>query len=301
MYKLCILTNIKNHIVPIKKMQQIPIRYFKESTSKKRFKILKIENEVFENDMIQELHRHTFFFALFLEKGSGEHIIDFKKYPIKNHSIFFMRPGQVHQITLKKGSSGYLVQFDKNFYAPTKKPSKFILRKVSYKNYCTLNSENFEKLLNILTSIHKEYVQKEKFYEEVIKAQLQTLFIKIVRQSKNPEKISKTESYSQEKLEEFFELIENNFSSRKKVAEYANMMSLSNFQLNKITKETLGKTSSQVLNDHILLEAKRNLLGTSNQINQIAYHLGYEDASYFIRFFKKNTGISPEKFRKNFK
>jgi len=79
------------------------------------------------------------------------------------------------------------------------------------------------------------------------------------------------------------------------------MMHLSAYQLNAITKTALGKTSSELINEWIILESKRNLLATTNQINQIAFQLGYEDVSYFIRFFKKHTGYSPEAFRANFK
>lgn len=73
------------------------------------------------------------------------------------------------------------------------------------------------------------------------------------------------------------------------------------YQLNSIAKSMLGKTCSALINAHMILEAKRNLLATANQINQIASHLGYEDVSYFIRFFKKHTGYSPEQFRQNLK
>jgi AraC-like DNA-binding protein len=79
------------------------------------------------------------------------------------------------------------------------------------------------------------------------------------------------------------------------------MLNLSNYQLNAITKTTLGKTCSEVIDEYIILESKRNLLATSNQVTQIAFHLGYEDVSYFIRFFKKHTGYSPEAFRNNFR
>ena len=77
-------------------------------------------------------------------------------------------------------------------------------------------------------------------------------------------------------------------------------MNLSSYQLNEITKTTIGKTASELINEHIILEARRNLLATSNQIKDIADHLGYEDVSYFIRFFKKHSGFSPEAFRLNF-
>lgn len=76
-------------------------------------------------------------------------------------------------------------------------------------------------------------------------------------------------------------------------------MNLSVYQLNAITKATLGKTSSSIINDYVVLEAKRHLLATSLQVNQVAYQLGYEDVSYFIRFFKKHMGCSPQAFREN--
>jgi YesN/AraC family two-component response regulator len=61
----------------------------------------------------------------------------------------------------------------------------------------------------------------------------------------------------------------------------------------------MAKTASELINEYIILEAKRYLLATPNQIKEIADQLGYEDVSYFIRFFRKQTGYSPEAFRHN--
>jgi AraC family transcriptional activator of pobA len=79
------------------------------------------------------------------------------------------------------------------------------------------------------------------------------------------------------------------------------MLSMTPYQLNAITKGLLKKTVSELINEYIILEAKRLLVGTVNQVNQIADELGYDDPSYFIRFFKKQTGLTPEAFRQNFK
>jgi AraC-like DNA-binding protein len=95
--------------------------------------------------------------------------------------------------------------------------------------------------------------------------------------------------------------MEAHISKLKQVSQYAEMLHLSSYQLNAITKSMLGKTCSAMIDEHIILESKRYLLATSGQVNQIAYQLGYEDVSYFIRFFKKHTGYSPEAFRKNFR
>ncbi len=283
-------------------MKEISVRQIKEPDFSDGFSIRDIGALLSEKDMVQELHRHNFFFVLFLEKGNGEHSIDFINYPVNDYSVFFMRPGQVHQLTLKQGSNGYLMQFNREFYTPKEEPVNFVLRKVSYKNYCPLSGEKFSKLLSKLSFIFEEYTQKQDRYKEVITASLEILFIELVRQSKNPKEIKNDGTkYSQNQLEELLERLQKHIVTHKQVIKYAEMMHLTTFQLNKITKETTGKTCSQLINEQIVLEAKRNLLATTNQINQIAFDLGFEDPSYFIRFFKKHANFSPEAFRKNFK
>ena len=122
-----------------------------------------------------------------------------------------------------------------------------------------------------------------------------------MRQIQNPQTIAKDVSpYTQERLEEFLELLEIHVTSHKQASQYADLMNLSPYQLNEITKATIGKTSSEFINEFITLEAKRYLLATPNPIKDIAFHLGYEDVSYFIRFFKKHTEFSPEVFRHHF-
>ena len=95
----------------------------------------------------------------------------------------------------------------------------------------------------------------------------------------------------------FLDLIEENILKYKQVSKYAEMLNLTVYQLNAITKGLLNKNASELINEYIILESKRNLLATSNLVSQIAYNLGFEDTSYFIRFFKKHTGYTPEIFR----
>ena len=97
------------------------------------------------------------------------------------------------------------------------------------------------------------------------------------------------------------EQLGKHITNLKQVSQYADLLNLSSYQLNSITKTTIGKAASVLINEQIILEAKRYLLATPNQVKDIADHLGFEDISYFIRFFKKHTGYSPEAFRKNSK
>lgn len=283
-------------------MKNIPVKQIKEPGFSDSFSIRDIGDMLSGNDLVQELHRHNFFLILVLEKGKGQHTIDFNPYSVNDYSVFFMRPGQVHELTLKNGCTGYIMQFSADFYSPHDQSTHQTFLKVSNKNYCSVKTGRFKRLFSIVTAIFQEYKEKQDKYKEVIKANLDIFFIELARQSKNPSTVSKNESpYAQERLEEFLHLVQTNITNTKQVAEYAEMMHLSTFQLNKITKEAIGKNCSQVINEQIILEAKRNLLATTSQVNQIAYDLGFEDPSYFIRFFKKQTHLSPEAFRKNFK
>ncbi len=283
-------------------MKKIPVRHIKDSFFLDRFSIRAIESLVAEGDLIHELHRHDFYFVLFIKNGTGEHEIDFIKYEVDNYSVFFIRPGQVHQLKLGKGSTGFMLQFTSDFYAPRENPASVVLRKVSNKSHCHLSTERFEKVALLLQAIFQEFTQKQDRYKEVVKASLDILFIELVRQSSNLNKIANAAKiYTQERLEELQELLEKNIHTKKQVSEYAEMLSITPYQLNAITKALLQKTGSELINEHIILEAKRMLIGTGNQVNLVADMLGYDDPSYFIRFFKKQTGLTPEAFRQNFK
>jgi AraC family transcriptional activator of pobA len=285
-------------------MKQIPVR--KIASSPKhiggKFSIRAIEQVLQGNDQIHDLHKHDFFFVLVLQQGKGTHEIDFIPYSIQDHSIFILRPGQVHKLELQATSTGFLMEFDLTFYQPRNTISEQRWKKASSKNYCEVEAAKYRKLHTILTTIFNEFATKQEGYLEVIKASLDIFFIEYIRQSLNPKSIAKPEGiYIQERFEELIQLLEVDIGSMKNVSQYANLLNLSSYQLNAITKASVGKTVSDLINEQIILEAKRHLLATSNQIKDIADHLGYEDVSYFIRFFKKHSGHSPEAFRKNFK
>ena len=285
-------------------MQHIPIRQLPESNQEPTlvgsFSIRSLEAILDGKELVEELHRHDFFLMLILIKAKGLHEIDFISYEVGHYSIFLLRPGQVHKLHLKHGSTGYLVQFKTDYFLSHNKSSPQLLRKVGNQNHYPLNADLFKKMDPLLSSILLEYNEKQEEYHEVIKANLSILFIQLLRQREDTGPDHTHTPYQQEKLEKFLELLEGNITQYKQVSQYADLLHLSVYQLNAITKALLNKNASQLINEYSILEAKRNLLATVNQVSQIAYHLGYEDVSYFIRFFKKHTGYTPDAYRQNF-
>ncbi len=286
-------------------MKSIPIRTIQstqiEPDPSKSFSIKKVGGLQEYQDRIQELHRHDFFYLLSLEKGDGTHSIDFKEYKVTDNSIYFMRPGQVHEHTLNAGSTGFLMAFQPGFYPYLKDPEhKKGLRQASQTNYYKFSIDDFHFLKSILVNIFIEFEKQTKHYEEVIRSFLNILFTSINRIG-NSEKLGTGYSLFSKRLEVLFELIEKDISIAKKVSYYANKMNLSIYQLNTVTQKLLGKNASELIAKYIVLESKRRLLTTDDKIKEVAFQLGFEDASYFIRFFKKHTGTTPNVFRNNFK
>jgi AraC family transcriptional regulator, transcriptional activator of pobA len=267
-----------------------------------RFSIRNLNDVLNGRDLVHDLHKHDFYFILAIEAGDGFHEIDFTRYDIQNNSVFILRPGQVHQLQLRADSTGYLLEFDSSFFQPKNAATEQRWKRATSKTYCEVEEVRFKNLMTYLSNSFKEYTSRQEGYNEAIKANLDLFFIEFVRQSRNPKAAASTaNTYIQERYEELLRLLEANIRDFKRVSQYAKLANLSVYQLNAITKTSVGKTMADLINEQIILEAKRNLLATPNQIKDIAWHLGYEDTSYFIRFFKNHTGQSPDAYRKNFK
>lgn len=283
-------------------IRTIPIRHIQPAPTELRpsgsFSIRDIRTLFTSDTMVQELHRHTFFYILALSKGTGTHEVDFTPYDVHDYSVFFLRPGQVHQLTLHRGSAGYVVAFTPEFYSSPSNTANQLVRKVSTTNAYQLDASAFEQAFAPCTAMFREYTNKREQYQESIKAQLTVLFIELLRHQQHCS-VERANLYQQEQFEKLIELLETHLVTHKHVSHYAALLHLSPYQLNAITKAIAGKTCSELITDYLLLEAKRHLLATSNQVTHIAYLLGYDDVSYFIRFFRKHTGYSPEAFRQN--
>jgi AraC family transcriptional regulator, transcriptional activator of pobA len=286
-------------------MKKIPIRQLtippQIQSAAGRFKIRRIEDIVGQTALFHDLHRHNFYFILAINRASGKHEIDFTEHRVTDNTIFFLRPGQVHQLELSAGSTGYLVEFDQEFYPAKEGISGQRLRKASNKNVCRFDADRFNRLCAQLSTMYEEYTGRLEGYHDIIKFTLDIFCIEYMRQSVNDNTAITVQTYTQERFEDFLELLEKHISKYKQVSDYVALMNLSAYQLNEITKSSIGKTASELITEHIILEAKRYLLATSNQVKEIADLIGYEDVSYFIRFFKKHTGYSPEAFRTSIK
>jgi AraC family transcriptional regulator, transcriptional activator of pobA len=159
-----------------------------------------------------------------------------------------------------------------------------------------LSNKRLKRIEFIYDQIVEEYNGTELMKFQKIASQLNILYIEISRfylQGTVTAKRKQTQIAQVRKLES---LIDLNFKNVKFPKDYAEMMFISDKHLNRISKATLNKTTSDLISDRIILEAKRMLMYGSLSVSEIAFELGYGDNSYFFRMFKKKTGQTPLEF-----
>ncbi|SEB81579.1 AraC-type DNA-binding protein [Tenacibaculum sp. MAR_2009_124] len=282
------------------KTQNIQIRSIKEPHNPGIFSIQNLTQLLKDGDMFEKIHRHDFFYILVIHSGKGNHQIDFENFNISGNSIFILKPGQVHQLYLKKDSQGYLICFETDFYQIQDIQTKKVFNTVNRVNLFSIPFNSFQNIKPHFDAIYNEHTSQQSLFKKSIITHLTLIYIELFRLLKNDISLKKTGSYEEEVLENLIELIEHNAHQQKQVSFYALSLNLTAFQLNSVLKTTLGKTCLQLLNEQLVLESKRNLLATTNQVKEIAFQLGYDDPSYFSRFFKKHTGYTPDNFRKKY-
>ncbi|MCF0055887.1 AraC family transcriptional regulator [Dyadobacter sp. CY356] len=239
------------------------------------------------------IHRHDFYeFLWFTDvKPRQVHFIDFIKYPISRNQLFLLLPDQVHNID-KRDKVGYLFAISKDFF------ERLIAGDIFKLFYHTVNFSIivpdsqvclFHKLIDLIQLEHDGEKRPA-----ILESYLRSWFLHCIEFQKD---IRKDEN-KDNRMNLLIESVENHFKSQRSAAFYANELSLSAKRLNELTKDTYGKTINQIINERLILEAKREISCFDKSIKEISYELGFSEPAYFTRFFGKQTGHTPEDFRK---
>lgn len=97
----------------------------------------------------------------------------------------------------------------------------------------------------------------------------------------------------------FREAVEKNFCRRYPLEHYSKALGVTAAQLRSACAKVARKAPLQILQDRVLVEAKRLLLYSNMSISEVAYYLGFDDAAYFSRLFQRRAGVSPRGFRQS--
>ena len=106
-----------------------------------------------------------------------------------------------------------------------------------------------------------------------------------------------TLSRADARVEELRQLVDEHFRKERLISFYAEKLAMTPDRLNDHVKRATGVTAGHLIRQRVLSEAKRQLVFTNQPIHEISYDLAFSDPSHFTRFFRKQTGMTPQAFR----
>ncbi|MDN3584708.1 AraC family transcriptional regulator [Mucilaginibacter flavus] len=247
-------------------------------------------------------HRHDFYHMVFFTRGAGTHSVDFETFNIQPYHIYFMAPGQVHGWSFEGEVDGYVVNFSAGFFKSFLLDSQyldnfpFFSGNVQY-SVMDIPAAEQSAAITVMEKAVKEADSRGRFRLDTLRVLLLEFFLLLVK-STGADKANNKVGHNHALLRNYEKLIEQNYTNHRLPKFYAELLSITPSHLNAICKELLGISAGDMIRNRIVLEAKRMLVNLDLTVTQVAYSLNFEDNSYFCKFFKNQSGVSPEAFRK---
>lgn len=252
---------------------------------------------------ISKAHKHDFFLVVYFTQGSGVHEIDFKSYVIEPGSVFMMSPGQVHHWEVSDDIDGLIFLHEQSFYDknfPERSIYDFpVFQSSTQSSKLFLSSSEQNQLGWLFTNLKEVYQSEEKLFAlEKIVALTDLIYLNLSGWYLNQDHnyIGEAGSYLS-KLRKLRGLIDQFYVEHKSAGFYADKMNTSSKHLNRIVQSTIGHTTTDLIIERVILEAKRKLAYEKGTLTDLAYSLGYNDYAYFSKLFKKQVGVSPKEFK----
>lgn len=236
-----------------------------------------------------------------IKEGKGTYNIDFKSYSFNGNVLFFLSPGQVFTVDSEKIKEAYQLSFSRDFYCIQTHDTEIACNGVLFNNvyetpFVTPTDRDSQKLNFILSNLIEEFELEETAQYDMLQSFLKQFIIYSVRIKKGYDTVKED---SETKLfKDFSLLVEQNFKKLHSVTDYAQRLGVSPKSLTKHFQKIGTQTPSDFIKNRVMIEAKRQLIYSSEAIKHIAFDLGFNDPAYFSRFFTKSAGQSPKQFQK---
>jgi AraC-like DNA-binding protein len=248
---------------------------------------------------ITEPHRHRFYEIIWVVDGTGVHAADFEERAIGPQTVFLISPGQVHAMRVDRPLSGYMLVFTADFLVldgrDADATADLPFFRVGIANpVLALADEEAAHLRVVAEDLLAEFEARASWRREMLRARFQSLLLALGRAAQR-QQISVPPVTST--VARFQALLEEHFRQLHLVADYARLLALTPGHLNHLTKAATGQTARSLIDARLVLEAKRLLAHSDATVAEMAVELGFADASYFGRHFRRHVGQPPGAFR----
>lgn len=274
----------------VNKIQEINTTTIKERLSRKPHKLF-------------QPHRTDFFQIYLFTDGVGIHTVDFEPIEVSPSHILFISKGQVHAFDPNETYDGKALIFTEEFFCRTDFDRKFLQSTLLFNNnfsqsYFKINN-NFNKLNELFSEVLEELKYKSDNKKgDILHNLLYRLLLLSEREIDDQTGIKRKISTPDLLSFRFKQEVNIKFKNYKNMGFYTKLLNVSLRSLQLATSSTFNKTPKEIINDRILLEAKRMLAYDELSVKQIAYDLGFQETTNFNKFFKLKSGLTPTEFKR---
>ena len=271
------------------------------------FSIVSSQDQGFHaNDLFQPSLR-DFHVIFWFRKGTGHYYIDFKKYEFKPNTIVLVSKDQYHYLEKSEDDWEFIsIPFKEEFIYRTDNDLRHLFhfnigqhfegQQILHLN--TTDSKMLEELVGQMKTVYHSWSginRSNAFYH------LLCFFLICCESIQTPQALftAKKKREPSNLLLEFNRLIEKHFRQNQKVNFYVDLLHTNFKTLSNLTNQHYKVSPKQVIKERVILEIKRQLKGTQKSSKEIAYELGFDEPTNMIKYFKKNTGITPSEFKAN--
>nr|WP_299343550.1 helix-turn-helix domain-containing protein [Allomuricauda sp.] len=255
--------------------------------------------------------RANYYSFVLVEKGTTKYSIDAKEFSTKDRTLYFTNPGHLKSFDISEVSYGFLITVSEsylkeNIHEKVFDDFSFLLTEIVPP--CFLDEVRFSELHRLANQIMVEADNSSVLKHKIISSLFMVFLLKVKEYLLNDVAFKQAYDRDSEIVNQFKKDLEAKIrvlisqpsmsKSIPQVQDFAEAQQLNPSYFSTVIKTKTNSTANQWIQRKICSEAKALLSNSTDSIKQIAYTLGFHEATHFTKFFKKNEGITPGAYRK---
>jgi AraC family transcriptional activator of pobA len=251
---------------------------------------------------LQTPHRAAFYAIIWFESGSPVHLVDFNPAKVKPDSFLFIRKDAVQFFDQHNAFKSRVLIFTDAFFCGNENDNLFLQNNALFNDFGGINNISSTPLMkSIWAQMENEAKQPPDLLQSgLLKNYLSSFMLLAERERQRAGFNPVSPGIGSDYLLAFKNHLERDFRSEKSVGYYAGKMFISAKVLTNAIQQTMGKTPKQLIDERVVLEAKRLLVHGNSSAKSIGLSLGFDEPTNFNKYFKKHTGKTPSEFKTGF-
>lgn len=289
----------------MKKGKEIISYSFREGLSV-GFEIVDIKKLYKNNkEALVNAHRTGFYQIVWFLKGTVKHVVDFQTIDISPNTLLFINKDSVQQFDTDEDFEAVALLFTDDFFSKSKIDISYLRSTILFNDLFSISKfevteglHSFETLFQLMRD--ELTIINDMYQSDILKNLLHHFLLISEREYKKQGFIEVFKSKDLQYVLLFKELLEAYYASEKTVSFYAEKMNITTKRLLQATSKIQGKTPKEIIDYRVVLEIKRLLSHTNQSVKEVAFSLGFNEPTNFVKYFRKHDGRTPATFRKQF-